>query len=220
LFSKHFKKCSWILRYFQKCFETFWLVYWFDLFSECSETFSLFRSIKICFGNITKVFQNIKTFLEVFRNILTCLVDCPIFKIFETFSSLRNIKICSENISSCLAVCPNCSIFQSVPKLLVCLKTFQSVMKYLKFVLKTFQKFIFETFQKCSTILRYFSKVFWNILTCLVNCSAFKMFWNFQFTPKHSDLFWEHFKNVLKIFQDCSNTFRFVFGIFRKCLEY
>jgi len=90
-------------------------------------------------------------------------------------------------------------------------------MKYLKFFLKTFQKFVFGTFQKYSRILRYFSKVFWNIMTYLVDCSVFKMFRNFHFIPKYSDLFWKHFENILKNFQDCSEAFRFVFRIFQKC---
>ena len=43
------------------------------------------------------------------------------------------------------------------------------------------------------------------------------MFQNFQFIPKHAYLFRQHFKNVLENFQDCSETFRSVFGIFQKC---
>ena len=169
----------------------------------------------------------------MFWNILTCLLVCSIFK------NVPKLSICSETFRFALGTFQKCSgtlrHFQKYSEtfwLVYCLvflmfRNFQFISKHadlfsdtFKFGLKTFQKFIFGTFQKCSTILRYFSKVFWNILTCLVNCSAFKIFRNFQFTPKHSDLFWEHFKNVLKFFQDCSNTFRFVFGTFRKCSEY
>ena len=101
LFWEHFKN---ILENFQDCSETFRFVFgtfqkvfrnnkifsksvlkYSDLFSECSETFSLFRNIKICFGKISKVFRNIKTFSEVSRNILTCLLNCPIFRMFWNF---------------------------------------------------------------------------------------------------------------------------------------
>ena len=96
LFWEHFKN---ILENFQDWSETFRFVFgtfqkvfrnnkifsksvlkYSDLFSEYSETFSLFRNIKICFGKISKVFRNIKTFSEVSRNILTCLLNCPIFQ--------------------------------------------------------------------------------------------------------------------------------------------
>ena len=65
--------------------------------------------------------------------------------------------------------------------------------------------------------IKMFSKVFWNILTCLVDCPVVRMFQNFQFIPKHAYLFGQHFKNVLENFEDCSETFRSVFGIFQKC---
>ena len=65
--------------------------------------------------------------------------------------------------------------------------------------------------------IKMFSKVFRNIMTCLVDCPVVRMFQNFQFIPKHAYLFRQHFKNVLENFQDCSETFRYVFGIFQKC---
>ena len=83
-------------------------------------------------------------------------------------------------------------------------------LEYFKFVMKTFSKI-------CSGTLRHFSKMFRNILTFLIDCPIFIMFRNYQFIPKHSDLFWEHFKNALENFHDCSEIFRFVFGTFHKC---
>ena len=50
-----------------------------EKFQGCSE------NIQICFWDISKVFQNIKTFSKVFQNILTCLVDCPVFIMFQNF---------------------------------------------------------------------------------------------------------------------------------------
>jgi len=69
---------------------------------------------------------------------------------------------------------------------------------------KKFQIFIFVTFQNCSGTVRRFSKVFRNILICLVDCPIFKMFRNFQFIQKHSDLVWKYLKKY-------SRTFRYFF---------
>ena len=90
-------------------------------------------------------------------------------------------------------------VFKSVPKhfdLLSRLSYFHNVSKLsvysetFRFVLGTFQKF-------CGTLRR------------------FQMFRNFQFTPKHSDLFWGQFKivleNVLEKFQDCSENIQIYF---------
>jgi len=89
-----FQKCCGTLR----CFHMFWNfqftpkhsdLFWgqfkivlenvLEKFQDCSE------NIQICFWDISKVFQNIKTFSKVFRNILTCLVDCPVFIMFQNF---------------------------------------------------------------------------------------------------------------------------------------
>ena len=123
-------------------------------------------------------------------------------KVFEKCSwntpkLFQNNQICFANISvfgkhsECLSTCPDCSIFQSLLKLLIFLETFQSVLEYFKFV--------FEIFQKCFGILRHFSKVFQNIKmffksvlkhsALFSRLSYFRMFRNFQFIPKHSDLF-------------------------------
>ena len=93
---------------------------------------------------------------------------------------------CSGNILSCLAACPDCSVFQNVPKLLVCLEIFQIVLEY-------FKKIFLEHFKSVPKHLDVSPK-----------CSR-----TFSLFRKLSDLFWEYFKNVLENFQDCSKTFRF-----------
>ena len=115
MFCKHFSvwKTFWVfinmsrLLYFPKSSETFSL---FKNIPECSGIFQIcFENIlKFCFGNISKVFRNVKMFSEVsetlryfskmFRNILTCLIDCAVSECFETFSLSQNIQICSRNI--------------------------------------------------------------------------------------------------------------------------
>ena len=134
---KVFEKCSWntpkLFQNNQICFanisvfgrhsELFINMSRLLYFPKSSETFSLFRNIpecsgifqicfenilKFCFGNISKVFRNVKMFSEVsetlryfskmFRNILTCLIDCAVSECFETFSLSQNIQICSRNI--------------------------------------------------------------------------------------------------------------------------
>jgi len=96
---------------------------------------------------------------------------------------------------TCLATCPDYSVFQSVPKLLVCLETFQSVLEYLKFVSKKISNICF----------RNISKLFRNSKTF------------FKSIPKHSDLFsrLSYFQNVSKL-SVYIETFRFVLKIFKK----
>ena len=74
-----------------------------------------------------------------------------------------------------------------------------------------------KMFSKRYSLKQIENTLFWNILTGLVDCPVFRMFRNFQFITKHSDLFYEHFKNVLGNFQDCSEMFRFVFETLQKC---
>ena len=114
-------------------------------FQKCSGQFSrLFRNVQICFRDITKVFQNIKTFSKVFRNILTCLVVVLFLECSETFSLFQNIQICSGNISKILR---NIKTFSDVPKLSDYSETF-------RFVLGTIQ----DCSGKCSGKI---SRLFW-----------------------------------------------------------
>ena len=105
------------------------------------------------------------------------------------------------------------NILKLVLKTFQRLETFQSVLEYFKFLLKNISKIIFGTFQKCSGAFKMFlKKCFETFLICLVGCLVFRMFRNFYFIPKHSDLFWEYLKIFWKIFKIVLKIFRFVFG--------
>ena len=105
-------------------------------FWNCSRTFKNF---------LPKIFQingNIPKHCKVFpRNVQSK----SFWKMFMKHSKIvskqsdmfSNISVFGKH-SECLSTCPDCSIFQSLPKLLVCLETFQSVLEYFKFVLKIF----------------------------------------------------------------------------------
>jgi len=167
-------------------------------------------------------------FSKVFRIIVTCLVDGPVFRMFRNFqfihqhsnlfwehfkNILENFQDCSETFRFVFGTFQKCSgtltHFQKYSEtfwLVYChvflmFRNFQFISKHadlfrdtFKFGLKTFQKFVFGTFQKVFRNIKMFSKVFRNILTCLVDCLVFRMIWNFQLIPKHSDSFWKHFK--------------------------
>ena len=106
-------------------------------FWNCSRTFKNFLpKIFQINGNIPKhckVFPRNVQSKSFLKNVHETLQNC-----FKTIIYVLQTFQCLENILSCLSTCPDCSIFQSLPKLLVCLKTFQSVLEYFKFVLKIF----------------------------------------------------------------------------------
>ena len=131
---------------------------------------------------------SIKKFL---KNVHETLQNC-----FKTIRYVLQTFKCSENISTCLATCLDYSVFQSVPKLLVCLETFQSVLEYLKFVLKKFSNICFRNISKLFRNSKTFFKSVPKHSDLSSRLSCFRMFRNFKFISKHSNLFSEHLKNV------------------------
>ena len=94
-------------------------------FSECSETFSLFRNIpecpgtfQICLGNISKILRNTFSYPETIRFVLET------FKKSVPEHTDIFLKRCSQTIPTCLVDCFVFKIFQNIQ---ICLETFQMI---------------------------------------------------------------------------------------------
>ena len=78
-------------------------------------------------------------FSKVFQELLVIPKFSDLF--WEHFEKcLEKIQDCSETFLVVLAACGDCSVFQNVPKYLVSLETFQSVLEYFKISFENFSK--------------------------------------------------------------------------------
>jgi len=66
--------------------------------------------------------QTFQVFLEHFNKFMESFGTVESFR-EHRFKFPEHFSV-RENIQSCLAACPDCSVFHSVPKLLVCLEIF------------------------------------------------------------------------------------------------
>ena len=131
------------------------------------------------------MFRNIKMFSKAFRNIPTCLVDCPVVRMFRNFQFIpKHAYLFGQHFKNVLENFEDCS------------ETFRSVFR-------TFQKCseTLRCFQKCSEIFRLISRLscFHNVSKLLVYSAILRFV--LKIYSETFILFWKYFKK-------CSRTFR------------
>ena len=175
------------------------------VFSECSETFSLFRNIpecpgtfQICLGNISKILRNTFSYPETIRFVLeTFKKSVP--EHIDIF-----LKRCSQTIPTCLV---DCFIFKMFQNIQICLETFQMIPEH-------------SNPPKHSNVYCHAncSGTIWN-----VNMSNFFIY---RFVLKKSDMFYKHVsvRKYSELFINMSRLFYFpksseTFNFFRNIPE-
>ena len=118
----------------KKCFALYKM---FVTFQNCFETFQSIPNK--CLPQ--KVFWKLLVYPETFRFVLGIFWK----NILEKFQD------CSETFWVVLATCRDCHVFQNVPKCLICLETFQSIMEYFKISFENISK---NSFRNISWIFR------------------------------------------------------------------
>ena len=161
-------------------------------------------------------------FTKVFRNIMNCLLDCPVFRMFWNFQFIsKHSDLFWKTFQKKCSRTFRCKLFPEHSDLFSRFVLFLEYSETFRFVLGTFQKYsgniqiYFQVISKVFRNIKKFSKVFRNILTYLVDCPIFIIFRNFH---KHSDCFGNIFKmfcKTFRLFQNIQICFRDIAEEFR-----